>query len=106
MNKLLTALILVATAATAQANDVAVNCSYTGVNGSAQSMLIQMNTASNGASVGNQQYSLRAFGNSYVLVGRLGDEITINRETLSYKMEVFGKKFTGACEVAKSNNKI
>jgi hypothetical protein len=106
MKQLITALILVATAATAQAADISLNCSYTGVDGSAMSRVVQLNTTSNGASIGTQQYSLRAFGNQYVLVGRIGDEHTINRETLAYKIEAFGNKMTGSCVVAQSNNKI
>lgn len=106
MNKLITALILSVTAITAQAADVALNCAYTGADGSAQSQLVQLNTSANGASIGSQQYSLRSFGNSYVLTGRIGDEHTINRETLAYKVVVFGKVINGSCSVAKSNNKI
>ena len=104
--KLITSLILSATALTAQASDVALNCAYTGVDGSAQSQLVNLNTSANGASIGSQQYSLRSFGNTYVLTGRAGDQHTINRETLAYKIEVFGNVLNGLCVIAKSNNKI
>ena len=106
MKHTLTAIILATVAVTAQASDIALSCSYKGVDGSAQNQLVQLSPTTNGASIGNQQYNLRAFGNSYVLVGRLGDEITINRESLSYKMEVFGRVINGSCEIAKNNNKI
>jgi hypothetical protein len=106
MKQLITAVILAATAITAQAADVALNCSFTARDGETKTQLVQLNTASGGASIGSQQYSLRSFGNTYVLIGRIGDEHTINRETLAYKIEAFGNVMNGSCAIAKSNNKI
>ena len=106
MKTLITALILSATAITAQAADISLNCSYTGVSGTARSQVIQFNTTSTGASIGTEKYSLESFGNSYVLVGVVGDQHTINRETLAYKVAVFGNVITGSCAVVKSKNKI
>jgi hypothetical protein len=106
MKQLITALVLATAALTVQAADISLNCSFTAIDGTTKSQSVQLNTTSNGASIGTQQYSLRSFGNSYVLVGRIGDEHTINRETLAYKIEAFGNKLSGSCAVAKSNNKI
>jgi hypothetical protein len=106
MKQLILAAALATSAITAHASDVSLTCSYTGVDGSAQNGTIHLSPTANGASIGNQQYSLRTIGNFYVLIGRIGDEHTINRETLAYKIQAFGNVLTGTCEVSKSKNKI
>jgi hypothetical protein len=106
MKQLITAVVLATASIAVHAKDISLNCSYKGTDGSLMTQKVQLNTVSNGASIGNQQYSLKAFGNSYVLIGRIGDEHTINRETLAYKIEAFGNKMSGTCAVAASNNKI
>ena len=110
MNKLLTALILVATAAAAQAGDISLGCDYTGIDGSQKTASLVFDPQAGTGAFGKSVLTSRPVGNTYVLtdkvLGPIAGTYTINRETLNLKIEAMGNTFSGQCKVAQSNNKI
>ena len=110
MNKLLTALILSATALTAQAGDISLRCDYTGVDGSQNTAPLVFDPQAGTGMFGKSILTSRPVGNTYVLtdkiLGAIAGTYTLNRETLNLKIEAMGNTLPGQCKIAQSNNKI
>jgi hypothetical protein len=106
MKQLITAVILTATAITAQAKDIALDCTYKGVNGKDYTLLASFDPELKTGKFGPFDVIVNTFGSEYKL--RLDDATTytINRETLAFMGEVSFNKLPGQCEISKTNNKI
>jgi hypothetical protein len=105
MNKLLTALILVATAATAQAGEVYLECNISGQPGKSLTMMIDADkgVGDNGFGAVRQASgasTVMTAGSEYVLRDRLGLVIRINRQNLTWTNDDPVIKLNGQCQKA------
>jgi hypothetical protein len=112
MNKLLTALILTATAATAQAGEVYLECSVTNHTVKSLTMMVDgdKGVGDNGfgairkapAPAGSGASTVMIAGSEYVMKDQLGVIIRINRQTLTWTNDDPIVKISGQCKKATS----
>jgi hypothetical protein len=108
MKQLITAVILTATAITAQAKNISLDCTFTNVNGGVGTMSFLFDPELKtgiipGQPPGVGSLVVNTSVSEYTLVGITEMPFTINRETLAL---MINKKLPGQCEISKNNNKI
>jgi hypothetical protein len=106
MNKLLTALILTATAATAQAKEVVLNC--TASSGKTYSMMIDVDAKL--GSYGNVPSKLTGKSGNIYVFSYIGNEqfgYMVDRNSLEFNTTYQGKAMAaGKCTMSQTNSKI
>ena len=112
MKKLIVVSVLSLTALSTQAKDIALDCTYKGVDGKDFTLLASFDPELKTGKFGKADVIVNTFGSEYKLVdtglSRLVGQATytINRETLAFMGEVSLNKLPGQCEISKNNNKI
>jgi hypothetical protein len=117
MNKLLTALILSATALTAQAGDSTnISCDITYENGKQKTFQAELflDPKVMSGQIDGRKVSIANFGDRYTIDGHTeGYHFALNRSTLEITDGIqfegfafFPDKYVGKCAIVQSNNKI
>jgi hypothetical protein len=108
MKQLITAVILTATAITAQAKNIALDCTFTNDKGGVRSIPLLFDPELKTGIIvrpgpGVISLVVNTSVSEYTLVDMIGTPYTINRETLAFMVD---RRLPGQCEISKTNNKI